>query len=121
MGKAKKSIHGIFICIVIMCIAIFICKIRTYTFSEITQSYDQKIYSVNVDEQKENVDYVLKKYKNAKFKKYSGKWGNTRRSKMEFYDKNGKLLFEMTDCGNSLNVVSISINGKDRTYQYSKE
>ena len=121
MKKTKKLIHGIFICIVILCIAIFICKIRTYTFSEITQSYDQKIYSVNVDGAKRNVDHVLKRYKNAKFKKYSENWGNTRRSKMEFYDKDGKLLFEMTDYGNSLNVVSVSINRNTRIYQYKEE
>lgn len=114
----KKLIHGIFICIVIICLSISICKTRTYTFSEITQSTDQKIYSVRMDGMKVNMNYVLKEYKNAKFKKFSGSMGNTRRSKMKFYDKDGKLLFEITDCGNSLNVVKISMNGKDHMYQY---
>lgn len=111
----------VFILALIILIAVFVCKhnsAKSYTFSEITQSLDQKIYSVNVDGTKENADRVLKEYRNAKFKKYSGHCGNTRRSKMEFFDKDGKLLFEMMDYGNSLNVVSVSINRNTRIYQY---
>lgn len=113
----------IYVSVLIILISVFVYKYnstKSYIFSEVTQFLDQKIHSVRVDRTKENVNHVLKKYKNAKFKKYSGNMGNTRRSKMEFYDKDGKLLFEMTDCGNSLNVVSISINKNTRMYQYKK-
>lgn len=117
-SRIRKFLIYVFVLIIL--ISVLLCKYnsrKSYTFSEVTQSLDQKIYSVRVDGRQENTDNILKEYKNIKYRRYSGNMGNTRRSKMEFYDKNGKLLFEMTDCGNSLNVVSVSINKNTRIYQ----
>lgn len=121
--KKRKKKHVLFIVlgIVIPILAVFMYnKTKTYNFSEITKVDTKEIVSVKTEY--EQIDYkkILSKYENARYKKYSGTLGNTRREIYHFIDKDGKELFSMTDCGNALNVISISVHGNEKTYQYSK-
>lgn len=122
MEKIKKKYVLLMVLgIVILILALFMYnKTRTYRFSEITKVDPKKIISVRTEYEQVDRKKILSQYENATYKKYSGTWGNTKRETYHFFDKDGKELFSITDCGNALNVVSISVHGNEITYQYSK-
>lgn len=120
--RKKKHILFIVLGIVILILAAFMYnKTKTYRFSEITKVDLKEIISVRTEYEQVDCKKILNQYENATYKKYSGTWGNTKRETYHFLDKDGKELFSITDCGNALNVVSISVNGKETTYQFSKK
>lgn len=120
MQKKKKFIF--ILSLVIIGVSVFIYKkMRTYTFSEITNNLDKQVVSVQSNgEQKTDAKEILKHYQQVSYKKYSGEIGNTRREVYRFFDKKGKLLFTLTDSGNALNVIKVTMIGKETTYQFSE-
>lgn len=54
----------------------------------------------------------------CKFKEYKGSLGNTSRKTYDFYSKNGKILFSVTDVGNN-DIYIVEIDNKKHIYQKS--
>lgn len=86
-------------------------RVKEYDFNEITNyrledaDFDSNIGIRNY------LDWCI-------FKEYKGSLGNTSRKTYDFYSKNGKILFSVTDVGNN-DIYIIEIDNKKHIYQKS--
>lgn len=107
---------GVLLVIVFLFCISYVQKAKVYTFSQITNSRNKKIKSVE-DAYKENGDDIIEQYEHRSFKKYSGKEGNTAKRKICFLDENGKELFKITEVGNN-HLIIVSMDQKEMMYQF---
>lgn len=107
---------GVLVVIVLLFGISYVQKAKSYTFSQITNSRNKKIKSVE-DAYKENGDEIIAQYENRSFKKYSGKKGNTAKREISFLDENGKELFKITELGNN-HLIIVSMDQKEMMYQF---
>ena len=117
--------------VIIMCFMLVGCGKSQGTIEELTGvKFDEISYikTGGASEQNENydVDKFISEYKNLKYKKISGKYGNTSHVYYVCYDDNDKVLFTLVDVGNQDKVFikkgkfNINKDASSSLYQLDK-
>jgi len=113
----KRALIIVVCVILIMGIAALIfAKNKKYSFEEITGVSKNEIESTSVDDKQGfDVNLFVENLCAWTYTKYRGDIGSTTQTYIEFYDKDGNLLFSVTDLGNR-NLMEFNVNGKTRIY-----